>query len=74
MLCIGDRVRFGDCEVGLERITAVFGNRSGARLEARHFPLRNSLIGAELRAGLQGSGAMLQKPRRNPATGKIEDE
>ena len=73
-LCIGDRIRFGECEVTLDRITAVFGNRSGARLEARHFLLRNSLIGADLRADLQGSGASLQKPRRNPVTGKIEDE
>ena len=73
-LCIGDRIRFGDCEVPLERITAVFGNRSNARLEARHFPLRNSHISADLRAGLKDPGSMLQKPRRNPATGKIEDE
>ncbi|MBT8075450.1 MAG: FHA domain-containing protein, partial [Gammaproteobacteria bacterium] len=29
VLCIGDRVRFGDVEVPLERLTAVFGEASG---------------------------------------------
>ena len=74
ILCIGDRVRFGDYEVPLERITAVFGDRSNARLEARHFPLRNSLIGAGMRADLKDSGGSMQKPRRNPKTGKVEDQ
>ena len=27
-LCIGDRIRFGDIEVPLERLTAVFGKRA----------------------------------------------
>jgi pSer/pThr/pTyr-binding forkhead associated (FHA) protein len=73
-LCIGDRIRFGDCEVPLERITAVFHNRSDVRLEARHFPLRHSHIAADLRSGLKDSASDLQKPRRNPSTGKIEDK
>lgn len=63
-LCIGDRIRFGDCEVPLERITAVFRNRSDVRLEARHFPLRRR----------HNPASDLQKPRRNPSTGKIEDK
>jgi len=73
-LCIGDRIRFGDCEVPLEKLTAVFGNRSNARLEARHFPQRKGFIGSGLRADLHDPGIQLQKPRRNPATGRIEDE
>lgn len=68
-LCIGDRIRFGDCEVPLEKLTAVFGNRSNARLEARHFPLRKGHIGSGFRADLKDSGIQLQKPRRNPVTG-----
>jgi len=73
-LCIGDRIRLGDCEVPLEKLTAVFGNRSNARLETRHFPLRKGFIGSGFRAELNDPGIQLQKPRRNPATGKIEDE
>lgn len=74
MLCIGDRIRFGDCEVPLDRITAVFGKHANTRLEARHFPLRSSHINAGLRAGLKGSKRTLRKPRRDPSTGRIEDE
>jgi len=31
-LCIGDRIRFGEIEVPLDKLTAVFGNRSEVRL------------------------------------------
>lgn len=73
-LCIGDRVRFGDCEVPLEKLTAVFGSRSTARLEARRFPLRKDFLGSGFRADMNDPGIQLQKPRRNPATGRIEEE
>ena len=74
VLCIGDRIRFGDCEVPLQHITAVFGRRSRARLEARHFPPRHSQVPVGLRAGMKDTARDMHKPRRNPATGKIEDE
>jgi len=69
-LCIGDRIRFGDIEVSLKDITAVFGRHSNARLEARHFAL-----GAKAKSFAKklDQGPALQKPRRNPVTGKIEE-
>ena len=73
-LCIGDRIRFGELEVPLETLTAVFGNRSNARLEARHFQLNNANTGTRSFADLRNTGPLLQKPKRNPVTGKIEED
>ncbi len=73
-LCIGDRIRFGELEVPLERLTAVFGSRSNARLEAKHFQLLNANKGTRSFADLRDAGPLLQKPRRNPVTGKIEED
>ena len=73
-LCIGDRIRFGNVEVPLERLTMVFGEHSGARLEARHFPPRQTANRGQSFAGQADQDAFLQKPRRNPSTGKIEED
>lgn len=73
-LCIGDRVRFGDVEVPLERLTALFGKRARTRLEARRFPARHGKTSTRARAGLPEQGPSLNKPRRNPVTGKIEED
>ncbi len=73
-LCVGDRIRFGEVEVTLEHLTGVFGNLANTRLEARHFPLRDSNNHAKSSAQQVGHGALLQKPKRNPATGKIEED
>lgn len=73
-LCIGDRVRFGDIELPLDRLTAVFGDRSNARLEARHFALDHGHSLVKPFASLPDQGPVLQKPRRNPLTGKIEED
>jgi pSer/pThr/pTyr-binding forkhead associated (FHA) protein len=73
-LCIGDRIRFGELDVPLEQLTAVFGSHSKVRLEARHFQLRNTNKGTRSFADLRDAGSLLQKPRRNPVTGKIEDD
>ena len=72
-LCIGDRIRFGDVEVPLQRITAVFGKRASIRLEARRFPVRRGKTVAAPLKGQADHGPSLHKPRRNPATGKIEE-
>ena len=72
-LCIGDRIRFGDIEVPLERLTALFGNRASIRLEARRFPIRHGKTVATPLKGQVDHGPGLHKPRRNPATGKIEE-
>jgi pSer/pThr/pTyr-binding forkhead associated (FHA) protein len=72
-LCIGDRIRLGEIEVPLEQLTTVFGGRSPARLEARHFPLKQVNNGTTPLAPGQDRAPSLQKPRRNPITGKIEE-
>jgi len=72
-LSIGDRIRFGDVEVPLERLTAVFGRSASTRLEARRFPHRHGKGVVQPSAGKTDPGSSLNKPRRNPATGKIED-
>ena len=74
ILCIGDRISFGDVEVPLEHLTAVFGKRANIRLEARHFPNRHGKSVARPVTAESDHGASLRKPRRNPATGKIEEE
>jgi pSer/pThr/pTyr-binding forkhead associated (FHA) protein len=73
-LCIGDRIRFGDVEVPLETLTAMFGARAKTRLEARRFPVRHGKTAARPSAAQADYGPVLNKPRRNPVTGKIEEE
>jgi len=73
-LCIGDRIRFGDIEVPLVSLTAVFGKGAMTRLEARRFPPRHGKAVAKPLAGQSDHGPVLHKPKRNPATGKIEED
>jgi len=73
-LCVGDRIRFGDCEVPLQQLTAVFGTRAKIRLGAKHFSLRQGRQGSKSFAGWDEPGPSLQKPRRNPLTGQIEED
>ena len=73
-LCIGDRIRFGDVEIPLEQLTAIFGKHATTRLEARRFPVRSGKTVARPMTGKQDQEAALQKPRRNPVTGKIEEQ
>lgn len=73
VLSIGDRIRFGDAEVPLEQLTAVFGKQVSIRLEARRFPVRQGKTAATTRTARADNGPSLQKPRRNPKTGKIEE-
>jgi len=63
-LCIGDGVRFGDFEVPLEDLTALFAGATKLRLRARRFPFKVRTTPTE----------QLNKPRRNPATGRVEEK
>ncbi len=73
-LCIGDRIRFGEREVPLEKLTGLFQHRAGVKLGPRHFsPRRPSGSTRPLSATLPAEESM-QKPRRNPVTGKIEED
>ena len=73
-LCIGDRIRFGDVEVPLETLTSIFGERTKPRLEARRFHVRHGKSASRPSAGQAEHGPVLSKPRRNPVTGKIEED
>lgn len=73
-LCIGDRIRFGDIEVPLDRLTAMFGKRADIRLQARRFPVRHGRNAVSAVKGQADHGPSLRKPRRNPVTGKIEED
>jgi len=72
-LCIGDRVRFGDYEVALHRLTAVMGDGSNARLGDRHFKIPEAKNAVRAFPEMPNSRATLKKPVRNPLTGKIEE-
>lgn len=73
-LCIGDRIRFGELEVPLEKLTAVFGKRANTRLEARRFHVRLGKTITRPSGGNADHEPALAKPRRNPVTGKIEED
>jgi pSer/pThr/pTyr-binding forkhead associated (FHA) protein len=73
-LCVGDRIRFGDHEVPLQYLTAVFGRRANIRLGEQHFSLRHGQKSTTPATGWDEPGPSLQKPKRNPLTGQIEEE
>ena len=72
-LCVGDRVRFGDCEVPIERLSAQF---AGAEVSLRAPRFASMLLrkDGKLPAGTAQPEPVLVKPRRNPATGKVEED
>ena len=72
-LCIGDNIRFGDVDVTVERLMAVFGKGANTRLEAGRFPVRRGKSFGSQSRGQADEGPALNKPRRNPVTGKIEE-
>jgi len=72
-LCVGDQLRFGDSKVDLQELTATYGNKTNIRLGDKYFSLRQRK-GAPGRVNdWEQAGPALQKPRRNPLTGKIEE-
>ena len=73
-LCVGDRLRFGERELTLQDLTAVFGKHAGIRLGAKHFSLRQGTKVTGKLAEPDEGWPSLQKPRRNPLTGKIEED
>lgn len=73
-LCVGDRIRLGECEVPLAQLSAVFGKHAGVRLGAKYFSLRQGARGKAMPGKWDENGPSLQKPRRNPLTGKIEED
>jgi len=74
VLCIGDRVRFGEVEVPLSELMAVFGRHANSRLEAKRFRVTHAGKTVRPSAGQSDPGPVMSKPRRNPVTGKIEED
>ena len=72
-LCVGDRIRFGDHEVTLQQLAATLGKHTDIRLGDKNISLRHRKDSAGRVADWEQAGPALQKPRRNPLTGKIED-
>lgn len=73
-LCIGDGIRFGEHAVDLQQLTSLFASEANVRLADRPFALQKKHIAAGEQAGLNDAGEPLRKPRRNPATGRIEEK
>jgi pSer/pThr/pTyr-binding forkhead associated (FHA) protein len=73
-LCVGDLIRFGEYEVPLQQLSAIFGKSAAIKLGAKHFSLRRGNKNAGRLAGWDDDSPSMQKPRRNPLTGKIEEE
>ncbi|MCW8927110.1 MAG: FHA domain-containing protein [Xanthomonadales bacterium] len=63
-LCIGDGIRLGEYELPLEQITALFSGAAKVRLRTRRFPFQVKPATVE----------RIDKPRRNPATGRVEEQ
>jgi len=74
VLCIGDRIRFGDVEVPLNELTAVFGSHANTRLAAKRFRVTHARNTVRPSAGQPDRGPVMSRPRRNPVTGKIEED
>ena len=73
-LCIADRIRFGELEVPLAQLIALFGKGANVRLGDKHFSLRkrNSQVANEV--DKPGDATLLDRPKRNPLTGKVEQQ
>lgn len=71
-LCIGDRVRFGEVEIPLPQLIAAFGKRADIRLGDESLSLRRHTSARPNIRDSSTTGAKLQRPTRNPLTGKIE--
>lgn len=74
VLCSGDRICFGELQVPLGQLTSVFGKNSNARLEKKHIILGRMNAAAGSVSRHTEPGSVMQKPRRNPVTGKIEED
>ena len=69
-LCVGDRVRFGEVEVPLDRLAALFGGDGEVRLRPLRLPSIAQLnrVGADAIEPAEGRRLL-----RNPLTGAIEE-
>ena len=66
-----DRIRFGQQEIALDRLAGLFGERVRVQLRDRR-NLRMPLMMAD-RLAANERRVVLERPKRNPATGNIEE-
>ena len=71
-LCVADRIRFGQFELPLSTLVSAFGSGANIRLGDDNFNSRRRQSSASPKRSNVNVGVKLQRPRRNPLTGKIE--
>lgn len=71
-LCIADRIRFGEYELPLAELISVFGKRSDIRLGDENLTLHRYKAVRAKHQDNTASDSKLQRPTRDPLTGKIE--
>lgn len=69
-----DRIRFGEKEVPLERLIEAFGDQLRVRLREGWSVRGKPLLFDQSFAGLPRQKTVLENPRRDPVTGKIEED
>jgi len=68
-----DRIRFGDHEVPLGELIALFGDQARVQLREGYSVRGKPLLFDQILAGLPKPKIVLENPRRNPLTGDIEE-
>jgi pSer/pThr/pTyr-binding forkhead associated (FHA) protein len=68
-----DRIRFGDCEIPLDDLVALFGRQHQVRLREGYSVRGKPLLFDDLLKDLPKPRKVLENPRRNPLTGDIEE-
>lgn len=69
-----DRIRFGEREVSLERLIEAFGNQVRVSLRDGWSVRGKPLLFDQTFTGISRQQEVLENPRRNPITGKIEEK
>ena len=69
-----DRIRFGEKEVPLDRLIEAFGNKIRVHLRDGWSVRGKPLMFDQTFAGLPAQKTVLENPRRDPITGKIEEK
>ena len=71
-LCVADQIRLGEHPIALPQLISVFGKRVDIRLGDEHFSKRHQKAARSSQREGATQASSLQRPRRNPLTGKIE--
>ena len=73
ILGAGDRIRFGERELPLEQLVALFDHSGRVRLREGYSVRGKPLVFEEWPGELPKPRVVLEHPRRNPLTGDIEE-